>query len=185
MKPLYLALLFSIAALSACTRPDISRFALDTPATAQAAKTRTTIEIRDVSLPLYAREQQIAFADPGGAIRSDNSALWADTPSRAIAFGLAESISRLTGAVVAGEPWPLDEPADVHLDVRVRTLLAASDGSLHFSGQYFVVFESGRSARSDWFDINIPASGRGGQDIAQATGAAVHELAKKVSAQIR
>ena len=185
MKPMHLAPVIFLAALSACSSPDISRYAVKTPDVAATAKSRTTVEVREVSLPLYARDQEIPYSDQTGAIRTDRNALWADTPARAISLGLAESIAKQTGAVVAVEPWPLDESADVKLDVRVRTLLASADGSLRFSGQYFVVFESGRSPRSEWFDISIPSEGQSGQDIAAATGAAVSELAKMVSKQIR
>ncbi len=185
MKPLHLAIVILLAALSGCSNPDISRYAVNTPEAAAIGKSKTTIEVLEVSLPLYARDQEIPYADQTGAIRTDRSALWADTPARAISLGLAESISQLTGAVVAVEPWPLDTSADVKLDVRVRTLLASTDGSLQFSGQYFVVFESGRSPRSEWFDIKIASGGQTAQDIAAATGTAIAELAKMVAKQIR
>lgn len=185
MKPRHLALFIFLAALSACSSPDISRYAVRIPDVAATGKSKTTVEVLEVSLPLYARDEEIPHADPTGAIRTERNALWADTPARAISLGLAESISKLTGAVVAVEPWPLDESADVKLDVRVRTLLASTDGSLQFSGQYFIVFRSGRNSRSEWFDIDIPSSGQTGQDIAAATGSAIAELAKIVSKQIR
>ena len=146
---------------------------------------RTTIEVLEVSLPLYAQGQEIPFAEASGAIRTDKGSVWADTPSRAISLSLAESLSKLTGSVTAVEPWPLDESAAVKLDVRVKKLLASAEGSLEFSGQYFIVYGSDRNPVSEWFEISIPVAGQTGADISKATGAAINELAEMVSKRLR
>lgn len=174
-----------LAALSACSAPNPSQYVIEAPAVAETGKVRTTIEVLEVSLPLYAQGQEIPFAESSGAIRTDQSAIWADMPSRAISLSLAESLSKLTGSVTAVEPWPLEESAAVKLDVRVKNLLASAEGSLEFSGQYFIVYGSGRNPVSDWFEISIPVAGQSGAEISKATGAAINELAQMVVNRMR
>ncbi len=185
MTSTHWTLVILVAALSACSTPNASQYEIVTPEIAEAKRLKTTIEIQEVSLPLYAQSQEIPFAEASGAIRTDQGSIWADTPSRAVSISLAESLSKLTGSVAAVEPWPLDEPAQVTLDVRVKKLLASADGFLEFSGQYFIVFDSGRNPASDWFEIRIPVAGQTAAEISQATGTAINELAKIVSNRIR
>jgi uncharacterized lipoprotein YmbA len=89
-------------------------------------KSGTTIEVLEVSLPLYMQGQEIPMMGEDGSIQSDPSALWADDPARSISLTLAESLSRLSGGVASVEPWPLDDRAQRRLDVRVKTLLATN-----------------------------------------------------------
>lgn len=173
-----------IAALTACARPDVTQFAITMPAIEPVRATRATVEVLEVSLPLYAQGQEIAFTDTTGAIRTDATALWADEPSRAISIALAQALSSGTGATVAVEPWPLDDRAGAKLDVRVKTLVASAQGTLTMSGQFFLVFDSDRPAISDWFDINVPLRGTTGLDISAATGTAVAELAQIVGIRL-
>lgn len=181
----HLALAILIAALTACSTPSTLQYAIDTPTVTEGKAARTTVEVLEVSLPLYAESQEIPLAEASGAIRTDASSLWADTPTRAISINLAESLSKMTRTVAAVEPWPLEDAAQAKLDVRVKTLLASVRGSLQFSGQYFIVYDTGRAPTAQWFDITVPLTGQGGSDISAATGIAVNELAQRVANDLR
>ena len=54
-----------------------------------------------------------------------------------MSVALARGLSDRTGAA-AVEPWPLNTPAEVRLDVRVDQSYARADGVFEFSGQYAV-----------------------------------------------
>lgn len=185
MKLLHLALVLVLASLTACAKQDESQYVIQSPDLTAARQSQMTVEVLEVSLPRYAQDQEIPVADADGVIRTDGNALWADAPTRAVSLGLAEALSKLTGAVTAVEPWPLDEPADATLDIRVKTLLASAGDGLRFSGQYFVVYEADRQPRTAWFDIRVPIAGLSAGDVSRATGAAVTELAKTIAANLR
>ena len=166
--------------LGACINQQSSQYAISGADLAAARATGTTIEVLEVSLPLYMQGQEIPMMGEDGAIRTDPSALWADDPARAISLNLAEALSRLSGGVASVEPWPLDERAAKRLDVRVKTLLATNSGALKFSGQYFMVSDTGKRPKVDWFDITVPLPEKTGGAIARATGLATQELARQV-----
>jgi len=137
-----------------------------------------SVELRDVSLPTYAGNDEITVEDDSGKLVSDPISLWADQPKRAISLELARNLVRLTKARVASEPWPFEEPADARLEVRFETLLAGSDGVFRASGQYFVSVVEGRE-RSGLFDLGVPITGDGGpQAIARARGQVIFDLAR-------
>jgi len=172
--------LLLIGFLAACDTTNVSQYAISGAALEPARASGTAIEVFEVSLPLYMQSQEIPVMGLDGAIRSNSNALWADDPSRAISLNLAEALARLSGGVAAVEPWPLDEPAKARLDVRVKTLLADEKGQLRFAGQYFMVSESRRGPKVEWFDIRVPMSEVNGMMIAQATGLATQHLARQI-----
>ncbi len=169
-----------IGFLGGCAASDVSQYAIEGEALETAQASGTRIEVYEVSLPLYMQSQEIPVMGMDGAIRSSSSALWADDPSRAISLNLAEALSRMSGGVASVEPWPLDEPARARLDVRVKTLLADESGQLQFAGQYFMVSDTGRRPKVEWFDIKIPIEEVNGKTIAQATGLATQQLARQI-----
>lgn len=173
-------LLTCLALLTACSNAPVSQFAISGEPIEQARKSSTTIEVFEVSLPLYMQAQEIPVMGSDGAIKSNAQALWADEPSRSISLHLAEALSRLSGGIASVEPWPLEDPARQQLDVRVKTLLATVGGELRFSGQYFLVSDTGNRPKVEWFDISVPLVKLTGTSIAQATGAATQQLARQI-----
>lgn len=176
----HLSPLLFIGFLAACAPSNVSQYAISGADLEAARASGTSIEVFEVSLPLYMQSQEIPVMGADGAIRSNASALWADDPSRAISLNLAEALSRLSGGVASVEPWPLDEPAKARLDVRVKTLLAHQQGQLRFAGQYFLVSDTGRRPKVEWFDIKVPMEEVNGMTIAQATGLATQRLARQI-----
>ena len=82
--------------------------------------------------------------------------------------------------------WPLEQPADVRIDVRIEHIVAQSDGQFRLAGQYsvaspdFVVRES-----INRFDILQPLADTTPASVAAASGAAVLALADLIIARLR
>ncbi|MCF3974361.1 PqiC family protein [Paracoccus salsus] len=184
-KPVTATLLVTLLALSGCSNPEkTGRFLIDPPIPAQQVPNRLgTAELKDVSLPEYASDQEVMWQTADGAVRSTPDNLWADNPQRAFTQMLARTISDMSGATVISEPWPLAEPPQRVLEVRVEKALAQANGLYRLSGRYFVSQESGggtNHARS--FDISVPLAGNQQPSaVAAALSLAITQLAGQIA----
>lgn len=123
------------------------------------------IEVAAVTLPTYAQDEQIHTRDAAGAILPLGP-LWADEPGRAMTLQLASDLDRITGRLVAPEPWPFRDYADVKVDVRVQDFYATETGMFRLAGQVFVAPEEGGPDRAKMFEIETPIP------VGASTGAA-------------
>lgn len=179
------AILLSALALSACSNPEkTGRFLIDPPVTGGQLPNRLgTAELKDVSLPDYASDQEVMWQTAEGAVRSSPDNLWADNPQRAFTLSLARAISDASGATVIGEPWPLAEPPQRSLEVRVEKALAQANGTYRLAGRYFVSEAgSGGTNHARSFDISVPMAGDQPQAIAAALSQAIAQLAGQIAA---
>lgn len=172
-----------LLALAGCSNPEkTARYLIDPPVTAGQVPNRLgTAELKDVSLPEYASNQEVAFQTEDGAVRSNPDNLWADNPQRAFTLALARAISDSSGATVIGEPWPLGEPPQRTLEVRVERALTQANNVYRLSGRYFVSDSKGggvNHARS--FDISVPV----GSETPGATSVAVSQAIAQLAVQI-
>lgn len=184
LNPARIAIVVLLVTLAGCSNPEkTGRYLIDPPASpTQVANRLGTAELKDVSLPEYASDQEVMWQTADGAIRSNPDNLWADSPQRAFTQSLAREISAISGATVIGEPWPLAEPPQRVLEVRVEKALAKSDGTYHLAGRYFVSNESsGGSNHARSFDISVPLSGSEPAAIAQAMSQAIAQLARQIA----
>ena len=146
----------------------------------------SSVEVLEVSLPEYADGDDIFVQGQGGALTPTAGAVWADDPSRALTLTLSRSLSDLTRATVAPDPWPFDEPPEARLDVRVEQF--APDltlGAFILRGQYFVAAfdESGRD-RARTFTVTAPLPAEPGPAaIAAARSQATLSLARQIAAE--
>lgn len=176
-------------ALAACSDPEkVGRYLVDAPVADQQVENRIgSAELREVSLPEYAAGQEVPWQTADGAIRSNPDSLWADQPPRAVTHLLAREISAVSGATVISEPWPLSEPPQRKLEVRVERILATADGLFHLSGRYFVApdfaddFSGGGGDIVRRFDIQVPLAGEGPAAIAAAQSQALTQLARQIA----
>ncbi len=175
-------LLSVVLSLSACA-DNSARFLIDPPEAAKPVRARvSTVELRSVSLPGYASALEIAQQDPGGALRNVPNSVWADEPVRGITMALARSLDAASSATVATEPWPLEEPAQAEIDVRVDQMLARAEGVFAFSGQYAIASPDGAvRERILRFNIAQPMTGEDPAAIASASGAAIAALAAEIA----
>lgn len=175
-------LIFALA-IAGCASEPPQRFAV--PAVAAGDRIRASygsVEVIEVSLPIYARTEEIWRETEDGALVSDPSTLWADEPVRAVTMELARQLTALTGARVAAEPWPFDEPAEARLEVRLEEMVAGADGRFRLAGQYFTADREGDRDRTAAFTLWAPIEPDSGiPGIAAARANAVKELARQIA----
>lgn len=175
-------LTLAVLAATGCT-DNSARFLIETPEAAPAVRVRVaTVELRNVSLPGYASSLEIARQQPDGTLRNLPKSVWADDPVRGVTLALARSLDEASTATVAAEPWPLDEPAQVQVDVRIERMLARADGVFDFAGQYAVASRDGViRERLQRFAIERPMTGADPAAIAAASGTAIAALAAEIA----
>lgn len=140
------------------------------------------LEVRQVTLPSYALDEEIWVETADGALTADAGLLWADEPQRGVTQELVRQLGRITGARVAGEPWPFESLPQARLEVRVDEFLAGADGRFRIAGQYFsVALTAGRDRAAD-FSVSAPIAPDGGAaGIARARAVAVRDLARLIA----
>ncbi len=179
-----LAMILGGLTLAACSNPEkTGRYLIDPPpASARVPNRIGTAELLDVSLPDYASDQEVMWQAADGAVRSNPDALWADGPQRGFTIALAREISDLSGATVISEPWPLAEPPQRRIQVRVEKALAQADGVYRLKGRYFVSDEGpGGVNHARSFDIAVPLAGDGPQAVPPALSRAISLLAQQIA----
>jgi uncharacterized protein len=138
-----------------------------------------SVEIRDISLPAYAADDEIVLQSPDGRLVSGGGVLWADTPERAVALELSRHLAQISRARVAASPWPFEALPGARLDLRFEKLVAGEDGQYRAMGQYFVAVPDGGRERSGVFDLTVPFDPAAGPSaIAAARGQVILDLAQ-------
>lgn len=173
-----IALVGLVVTLGACSGSS-NRYSVAPPVVTETVRIGfRAIEVREISLPTYAAADEIAVQDGTGRLVAQGSALWADSPERAVSMQVSRDLARLTGARVASSPWPLEALPDARLEIRFESLIASADGQFRASGQYFVGVADGRRERSGLFELAVPYDRDGGpQAIALARGQLIQNLA--------
>ncbi|QHQ36738.1 PqiC family protein [Algicella marina] len=182
MKRLALVLL-----LAACSSEGkIAQYTLDTiPEASRISIPYATVEIRTISLPLYAESEEIAVLAEDGSIRTNSEQLWADMPERSMTEQLAGILTEVSGATVAAEPWPFESYPEARIDVRVRRLLADEDGPLEFAGTWYASADLRGRNRAESFSFTVPFAGEGLTARAEAHTAAARLLAEDIATKLR
>lgn len=162
------------------------RFMVVAPTQSAPVKVRvSTVELREVILPAYSEDSQILAEDAKGGLVAVKGGVWADGSTTAITQELARSIDTRSSAAVAAEPWPLTDPADVRLEVRILRAVARADGQFQLTGQYALAAPEGAIRDSlERFDIATPLAGTAPGDIATAYGAALGQLSDAIIARL-
>jgi uncharacterized lipoprotein YmbA len=178
---------FCLVLLLASCGPAPGLYLVTPPPAAEEVRVRVgTIEVIDISLPAYAAASDIVVEAADGSLATTKNALWADDPVRGMTYALTEQLDRQSNATAAAEPWPLTEPADVQIEVRVDRLVARADMSLVLSGQYAVASRDGViSEFVDRFAIAIPLPATDPATVGRAQGAAIDALAQQIIARLR
>ncbi|KKL55299.1 hypothetical protein LCGC14_2256800 [marine sediment metagenome] len=121
--------LIAVAFLAACSE-GLGPVRYDVPPPTEPERISVSVgsvEVREVSLPLYAELETITMETPERQLITDIDILWADDPVRGITQALAVNLAEMTPAKVAAEPWPFSENADVRLEVRFTSALAQAN----------------------------------------------------------
>ncbi len=171
-----------IGLLAACGQGPVRYAAAPVPSGAPIGISVSQLEVREVSLPAYARTEEIWREAENGALSSDSSVLWADEPERGVTMELSRHLATMTGARVAAEPWPFEDLPQARLTVRVQDMVAGADGQFRMTGQYFVASLTAGRDRSGEFRVSAPYALDGGAPaIAAARAQAVRDLARLIA----
>ena len=170
--------------LAACGADPLLYAAPPVPAGDRIGVFASSIEVREVSLPLYAEAEEIHVGSPGGAIVPLDDARWADDPRRAVTLELAGAMAAATGARVAAEPWPFQSFPAAIVTVRATQMLAGTDGLFRITGQWATADRDGTRERAGAFEVAAPYAPAGGSAaIAAARAVAVRDLARLIAAR--
>ena len=180
MRPFPIAA--ALCALAACGPPP-ERYAAPPAAPGTPIPVAAgTIEIREVSLPAYALDEEIWRETPSGALVPSEGHLWADDPARGTTLELAGQLAAVTGARVAPEPWPFDDLPAARVEVRADRFLAGADGRFRISGQIFAANAEAGTNRATAFSVAAPIPPDSGlPGIAAARAAAIRDLARRIA----
>lgn len=198
LRNLFTAL--AVVALSACSEAGPQYIVESKPSELRVNARVKTLLLRTVSLPTYAADQKIAFQDAEGAVRSTDVGIWADEPERATTLNISRNLNLMTSAKVAPDPWPLPEPPQGTLDVRIETFVATSANTFRLSGQYFMgsevpdpiedpedfdkppkILPPPLPDKARVFDIVIPMASQDPASVANAQAAALTTLSEGIA----
>jgi hypothetical protein len=174
--------LLPLVLLAGCGSPP-ERFAAPlAPPGARIGISVSQLEVRQVTLPSYALDEEIWVETPGGALTADADLLWADEPQRGVTLELARQLAAITKARVAAEPWPFEALPQARLEVRISDFVAGADGRFRIAGQYITVaLDAGRDQVRD-FSVSAPIPPESGvPGIAAARAVAVRDLARLIA----
>ncbi|WP_158617379.1 PqiC family protein [Falsigemmobacter faecalis] len=182
MKQVSPVLLLCALALAACGGSNPARFLPEVAGSVPQQRLRiATIELRDIVLPAYGSAADILSEGPDGALKALKGAEWADNSAEALTADLARRLDLGGTASVAAEPWPLSEPADIRLEVRIDRILAARDGTFRISGQFAVASPDLRMREFlERFAISVPLTDPTPAGIAAAYGRALDDLSSRI-----
>lgn len=171
--------------LAACGGPPATRYLIEAAAEAETPVMRLrvrTVELRDVVLPGHGEGSQILRETAAGALVPIAGAEWADGSSSGVTAELARRLDLRSSATIAAEPWPLADPADLRLEVRLSRVVARADGRFQLAGQFAVASPDGRAREFiERIDIAVPmAEGGEARAVAEAYGRALDALAEAI-----
>lgn len=172
--------------LTACG-DNSARYLLDPPVAQDRVALRvSTVEIRDVVLPSYAAASEILMQEADGSLRPVSKAVWADDPVQAVTLALARNLETVSTAKAAAEPWPLLDPAQVRVEVRIDRMVAQADGTFQLAGQFSIASPDGIVRESlNRFQIEQPMDAGSAGAVAAATSASLTSLARQIAARLR
>lgn len=144
-----------------------------------------TIELRDVVLPAYGSETAILAEGADGGLKALSGVTWADSSAEGITAELARRLDLRTTAAVASEPWPLTDPADLRLEVRIARMIAGAAGDFRLEGQFAVAAPAGqRREFLERFAISVPLADQSAAAIARSWGQALDQLAGQIAQRL-
>lgn len=139
-----------------------------------------SVEIALVTMPSYAASEEVFAAGADGTL-IPLGPLWPDDPARAMTLDLSRELAALTGRLVAPEPWPFRDFADVKVDVRVSDFYATAGNTFRLAGQYFIAPDNDARPKARSFAIETLLTAPGTAALAAAQAQATSELAQTIA----
>lgn len=172
-------------ALLACSGPSDLYLLPEQPVTTHLNTAARSVVVEIIDLPDYAKDSDVAIHGTDGILSTDKTGLWADSPERALTGLLASNLDYGLSAHVSAAPYPFQTSPDIQVEVKVAQLYGALEGTLVFSGQYFLTSPAGGSLeRAGRFSYTVPVAGPSVSDLALAQSKAIAKLAADVAQRI-
>lgn len=141
------------------------------------------IGLSELSLPAYARNQQITTAIAPYRISEDDDHRWAAPPSEALTAALSKALENSSGSTVLERPFPNGVRPDIRLSLKFDRFLRGADGEAEMAGQYLIQTPN-RAAQINRFSITVPSSGDGYEAYMAALSRGLTELGSQIAAEL-
>ena len=115
------------------------------------------IGLSELTLPAYARNQQITTAISPYRISEDDDHRWAAPPSEALTAALSKALEKNSGSTVLQRPFPAGVRPDVRVSLTFDRMLRGAEGEAEMSGQYLIQSAAG-DAEISRFSIIVATS---------------------------
>lgn len=169
---------------SCSSAPDPILYTLADPALPTSAITNEQIiGLSELTLPAYARNQQITTAISPYRISEDDDHRWASPPSEALTTALSKALEKNSGSTVLQRPYPTGVRPDVRVSLTFDRLLRGADGEAIMAGQYLVQRAS-RQAEVNRFSIAVPTSNDSYEAYMAALSTGLNALGEQITAQM-
>lgn len=187
LKRTALTVLLSLGLAGCAGTADPTYYLFPVPAVEQSIPYEGgTIAVREISLPLYARQAQFASLSEDGSVIQPDEHRWADEPPRAATGALVATLKQALNASIVAEPWPSTVSPVYRIDVTVDRFIGDTrGGELEFTGQYRIFGASGAGTDlQDSFAYRIPIGEAGYKALAQAHSDAIVKLGLEIADRI-
>lgn len=141
------------------------------------------IGLSELTLPAYARNQQITTALSPYRISEDDNHRWAAPPSEALTAALSKAVEQSTGGTVLQRPYPAGIRPEIRLTLTFDRLLRGPDGEAEMAGQYLVQ-AANDDVRINRFSITVPSAGDSYEAYMTALSLGLSELGAEIAAQV-
>ncbi|MEL7110197.1 MAG: PqiC family protein [Pseudomonadota bacterium] len=184
MKPMLLTLGLGAFIASCSSAPDPVLYTLaDQTLPENTITNDQIIGLSELTLPAYARNQQITTAISPYRISEDDDHRWAAPPSEALTAALSKALENSSGSTVLQRPFPAGVRPDVRLSLTFDRLLRGENGEAEMSGQYLLQ-SPGSDAEISRFSITVPSSGDSYEAYMAALSRGLTELGTEIAAQL-
>ncbi|MEL6568398.1 MAG: PqiC family protein [Pseudomonadota bacterium] len=173
----------SLGACASAPEPMLYTLVPQTLAESDRANSGAVIGLSEITLPSYARNQQITTASDPYRITEDDNHRWASPPSEAISEQLSAILETETGGDVLLRPYPTGVRPDLRLTISFSRLLRTSDGGADLTGQY-IITGMDEDVHIDRFDIRVVSNSDDYVGYMSALSEGLDRLGSEIAGQL-
>ncbi|MEO1305809.1 MAG: PqiC family protein [Pseudomonadota bacterium] len=141
------------------------------------------IGLSELTLPAYARNQQITTAISPYRITEDDDHRWAIPPSEALTTALSKALETSSGNTVLQRPYPAGVRPDIRLSLSFDRLLRGPNGEAEMTGQYLIQSD-GQDAEISRFSLRVQSSDKSYEAYMAALSDGLSDLGAEIAAKM-
>ena len=141
------------------------------------------IGLSELTLPAYARNQQITTAISPYRITEDDDHRWAIPPSEALTTALSKALETSSGSTVLQRPYPAGVRPDIRLSLSFDRLLRGPNGEAEMTGQYLIQSD-GQDAEISRFSLRVQSSDKSYEAYMAALSDGLSDLGAEIAAKM-